>query len=44
MNVRVTPTFQIFRDGKIVHTVDGINEAKLQAAIEAHQPSLVPAL
>ena len=34
--VRVTPTFLLFRSSEVVHTVSGINETNLRAAIEEH--------
>ena len=34
--VRVTPTFLLFRNSEVVHTVSGINETNLRAAIEEH--------
>ena len=34
--VRVTPTFLFFRDHKLVHTLSGINEGNLRAAIDEH--------
>ncbi|KAK9804758.1 hypothetical protein WJX72_003645 [[Myrmecia] bisecta] len=34
MNVRVTPTFRLYRNGEFVHSLGGINENNLRGAIE----------
>lgn len=34
--VKVTPTFMLFRNSDLVHTVSGINESNLRAAVEEH--------
>lgn len=34
--VKVTPTFMLFRNHELVHTVRGINESNLRAAVEEH--------
>lgn len=34
--VKVTPTFMLFRNNELVHTVSGINDSNLRAAVDEH--------
>jgi thioredoxin 1 len=36
MEIRVTPNFRLYRDGKLVHQLSGINETNLRNALEEH--------
>ena len=36
MSIRVTPNFRLYRDGKLVHELTGINETNLRTAVEAY--------
>ena len=36
--IRVTPTFLLFRNSEVVHTVTGINESNLRTAVEEQSP------
>ena len=34
--VKVTPTFMLFRNHELIHTVSGINEGNLRTAVDEH--------
>lgn len=36
MEIRVTPNFRLYRDGKLVHSLTGINETNLRKAVEEY--------
>ena len=36
MAIKVTPTFMLYRNGEVIHTVSGINETNLRTAVEEH--------
>ncbi len=43
MAVKVTPTFHMFKGGRLIHMHTGISEDNLKNAVSSYQPHFDPA-